>query len=70
MSQTGKFHVHTYRKNRRRREPSEMDLQSRNASDSSDQVVKIGDCLGCPGCGVPTGRKNPRYRKIVEIPDS
>ena len=47
-----------------------MDLESRNASDSSDHVVKIADRLGCLGCGVPTGRKNPRRRKIVKIPDS
>ena len=47
-----------------------MYLQSRNASDSSDHIVKIADPLGCLGCGVPTGRKNPRRRKIVKIPDS
>ena len=47
-----------------------MDLQSRNASDSSDHVVKMADRLGCLGCGVATGRKNPRRRKIVKIPDS
>ena len=69
MSQTGKFHVHTHRKNRRRRGPSGMDLQSRNASDSPDHV-KVADGLGCLGCGVPTGRKNLRRRKIVNIPDS
>ena len=45
-----------------------MDLRSRNASDSSDHVVKIADRL--EGCGVPTGRKNPRHRKIVKVPDS
>ena len=32
-------------------------------------VVKIADRLGCLGCGVPTGRKNPRRRKIVKILD-
>ena len=42
-------------------------LQSRNASDSSDHVVKIADRLGCLGCGVHTGRKNPRCRKIVML---
>ena len=47
-----------------------MDLQSRNASDSSDHVVKITYDLGCLGCGVPTGRKNPRRRKIVKVPNS
>ena len=67
MSHTGKFHGHTHRKNRLRRGPSEIDLQSKNASDFSDHIVKIADCLGC---GVPTGRKNPRRRKIVKIPDS
>ena len=67
MSQTDKFHVHTHRKNRRRRRPSGMDFQSRNPSDSSDHVVKIADGLGC---SVPPGRKNPRRRKIVKIPDS
>ena len=67
MSQTGKFHVHTHRKNRHRRGLSGMDLQSRNASASSDHVVKIADRLGC---GVPTGGKNSRRRKIVKIPDS
>ena len=70
MPQTGKFHVHNHRKNRRRWGPSGMDLQSRNASDSSDHIVKITDHLGCLGCGVPTGRKNPRRRNIVKIPDS
>ena len=40
MFQTGKFHVHTHRKNSRRGS-SGMDLQSRNASHSSDHVVKI-----------------------------
>ena len=70
MSRTGKFNVHTHRKNRRRRGPSGMDLQSRNASASSDHVVKIADRLGCLGYGVPTGRKNSRRRKIVKIPDS
>ena len=35
MSQTSKFHVHTHRKNRRRRGSSRMDLQITNASDSS-----------------------------------
>ena len=59
-----------YRKNRRRRGPSGMDLQSRNASDSSDHVVKIVEHLGCLGCGAPTGRKNPTHRKIVKIIDS
>ena len=44
-----------------------MYLQSRNASDSSDHVVKIADPLGW---GVHTGRKNHRRRKIVKIPDS
>ena len=70
MSQTGKFHVHIHRKNRRRRGPSGMDFQSRNASDSSDQVVKIANHLGCLGCSVATGHKNARRRKIVKIPDS
>ena len=46
-----------------------MDLQSGNASDSSDHVVKIADRLGCLGWSVHTGRKNPRRRKIVKIPD-
>ena len=45
-------------------------LQSRNASDSSDHVVKIADRLRCLGWGVHTGPKNPRRRKIVKIPDS
>ena len=45
-----------------------MDLRNGNASDSSDRVVKIAD--GLEGCGVPTGRKNPRRRKIVKVPDS
>ena len=45
-------------------------LQSRNASDSSDHVVKIADRLGCLGWHVHTGRKNPRRRKVVKIPDS
>ena len=45
-------------------------LQSTNASDSSDHVVKIADCLGCLGWRVPTGCKNSRRRKIVKIPDS
>ena len=44
-----------------------MNLQSRNASDSSDHVVKFADHLVC---GVHTGRKNLRGRNIVEIPDS
>ena len=44
-----------------------MYLQSRNASDSSDHVVKIADRLGCLGWGVHTGRKNPRRRKILKI---
>ena len=69
-SQTSQFHVHTHRKNRRRRGPSGMYLQSRNASDSSDDVVKIADRLGRLGWGVYTGRKNPRRRKILKIPDS
>ena len=69
-SQTSKFHVHTYPKNRRRWGPSGMYLHSRNASDSSDHVVKIGDRLGCLGWGVHTGRKKPRQWKIVKIPDS
>ena len=47
-----------------------MDLQSRKASDSSDHAVKIAYRLGCLGCGVPTGRKNPRRRKILKIPNS
>ena len=42
-------------------------LQSRNASDSSDHVVKIADRLGQ---SVPIYRKNPRRRKIVKIRDS
>ena len=45
-----------------------MDLQSRNASDSSDHVVTIADRLRYLGCGVPTGRKNPRRRKIAKSP--
>ena len=65
MSQTGKSHVHTLRKSRRRRGPSGMYLQSGNASDSFDHVVIIADCLGCLGWGVHTGRKNPRRWKIV-----
>ena len=77
-SQTGKFHLHTRRKNRRRRGPSGMDLQSRNTFDSSDHVVKIADHLGCLGYGVPTGRKNPRGTKsrirnsggVYTVPDS
>ena len=69
MSQTGKFHVHTHGKNRRRRELSGMDLQSRNASDSSDHVAKMADRLGCLGFGVATGRNNPTRKKIVKIPD-
>ena len=40
-------------------------LQSRNASDSSDHVVKIADRLGRLGWGVHTGRRNPRRQKIV-----
>ena len=69
MSQTGNanFMFNTHHKNLRRRGPSGMDLQSRNAS---DHVGKIADRLGCLGCGVPTGRMNPRRRKIVEIHDS
>ena len=47
------------------RGPSWMYLQSRNVSDSSDHVVKIADRLGC---GVHTGCKNPRRRKIINIP--
>ena len=43
---------------------SETHLQRRNASDSSDHVVKIVDRLVC---GVHTGRKNSRRRNIVEI---
>ena len=70
MSQTGKFHVLTRRKNRRRWGRSGMYLQGRNDSDSSDHVVKIADRLGCLGWGVHTGRKNPRRRKIVKMPDS
>ena len=70
MSQTSKFHIHTHRKNRRRRGPSGMYLQSRNASDSSDHIVKIANRLGCLGWGVHTGRKNPRRQKIIKIPDS
>ena len=69
MFQTGKFQFHTHRKSRPRRGPSGMDLQGRNASDFSDQVVKIVDRLGFKGCGVPTGRKNPRRLKIVKIPN-
>ena len=69
-SQTSKFGVHTHRKNRRRRGPSGMYLQVRNASDSSDHVIKIADRLGCLGFGVHTDRKNPRRQKIVKIPDS
>ena len=49
---------------------SGMYLQSRNAYDSSDHVVKIADPLGCLGCGVHTGRKNRRRRNIVKIPYS
>ena len=45
-------------------------LQSRNACDSSDHVVKIADRLGRLGWGVHTGRKNPRRRKIVKFSDS
>ena len=41
-----------------------------NTSDSSDHVVEIADRLGCLGWGVPIGRKNPRLRKIVKMPDS
>ena len=67
MSQTGKFHVHTHRKNRGRRGLSETDLQSRNASDSSDHVVKIADRLEW---GVPAGRKNPKRRKMLKILNS
>ena len=37
-------------------------------NDSSDHVLKIADRLGCLGSGVPTGRDNPRRRKIVKIP--
>ena len=70
MSQTDKFHVHTHRKNRRRRDRLGQYLQSRNASDSSAHVVKITDRLECLEWGVHTGRKNPRRRKIVKIPDS
>ena len=40
-------------------------LQSRNASDSADHVVKVADHLGCLGWDVHTGRKNPRRREIV-----
>ena len=47
-----------------------MYLQNRNGSDSSDDVVKIADHLGCLRWGVHTGRKNPRRRKIVKILDS
>ena len=69
-SQTSKFHVHTHRKNRGRRESSGMYLylQRRNASDSSYHVVKVADCLGCLGWVVHTGRKNPRRRKIAKSP--
>ena len=69
QSHTSKFYVHTHRKNRRRRGPSGT-VESRNASDSSDHVVKIADRLGSLGWCVRTGRKNPRHRKIVKIPDS
>ena len=68
-SQTSKFHVHTHRKNRRRRGPSGT-VPSKYASDSSDHVVKIADRLERLGWGVHTGRKNPRRRKIVKIPNS
>ena len=87
MSQTGKFHVHTHRKNPRSSatvpdkqilcshivkiadvgDRRGQYLQSRNASDSSDHVVKIADRLGL---GVHTGGKNPRRRRIVKIPYS
>ena len=45
-------------------------LQSRNASDSSDHVVKITDRLGCLGWSVPTVRKyhrrqNPRFLRFL-----
>ena len=43
-----------------------MYLQSRNASDSSDHVVKIADHLGCLGWGVHTGCKNTRCQKIIK----
>ena len=39
-------------------------------SDSYDHVLKIADRLGCLGCGVLIGCKNPRRRKIIKIPDS
>ena len=83
MSQTGKFHVHTHRKNPRSWRPSQTSkfhvhthrknrlgqyLQSRNASDSSDHVVKIADRLGCLGRGVHTGRKNPTRRENRRTP--
>ena len=62
------FHVHTHDKNRRLRGLSGMYLQSRNASYSSDRVVKVADSLGCLGWGVQTGCKNPRRQKIVKNP--
>ena len=70
LSQTGKFHLHTHRKNRRCQGLSGMDLQSRNAFDSSNRIVKIADRLGCLGYGFPTGGKNPSDWKIIKIPDS
>ena len=72
MSQREKVHVHTHGKNRRRRGPSGWTFKV-ECSNSYDHVLKIADrlgCLGCLGCGVPIGRKNPRRRKIVKIPDS
>ena len=61
--------VHTHRKNRRRVGCLGQYLQSRNDLDSSDQksptVWDFWDELS-----VPIGRKSPRRRNIVKIPDS
>ena len=49
-----------------RRRPSGT-VESRNASDSSDHVVKMANRLGCLGWCVHTGHKNSRRRKILTI---
>ena len=58
MSQTGKFHVHTYHKNQHWR-PSGMYLRNRNDSDSSSLIVKVADCLAMFTLVI----KKPRGRK-------
>ena len=53
-----------------RQSQSGIYLRNRNASDSSDHVVKIADRLGCLRRCNHIDHKNSRRRKIVKISDS